>query len=425
MGAALVTETRDSKSTGRGQGLGPLTSILLIGTSFKTSSLASRERVLRSLHGGDSASIRRLSPHVRESSLLVTCNRIEIYLATDDPDNVAEAILSRLLRGGGNKDEFFIRKDAEAVLHLFSVAAGLDSLVVGEDQILGQIRDAGKEARDSGAAGSILSSLFVAAFNVGRRVRESLEVGPSNGSVSAFALDFALEKLGRTPAKILLIGTGKTARLAAAHLEGSEIFLVSRRKNARESFPRATMVTYKQLRGLAWDGDLVISATKHTGYVLRKGDLPDDRKLVLLDLAFPRNIDPAFKTSGLIELYDLDDLAAHARLVPSVSTIAANQKVAEEAERFTRRLVASRLSPTLSHIYKWAEEVRRSETEEAMRRLPNLNHDEKRVVETMSRSIMNKLLAPHTVFVKREGGEITQEEKLHLLEDVFGSEASN
>ena len=170
---------------------------------------------------------------------------------------------------------------------------------------------------------------------------------------------------------------------------------------------------------------MVISATRHSGYVIKRGDLPDTRKLVLLDLAFPRNIDPALKTSRFIELYDLDDLAIHARSMPQEAGFAASEKlIRDEAERFTRKLVASRLSPTLANIYRWAEDIRSSETQVALRKLSSLSERERKVVEAMGRSLVSKLLAPHTSFVKEPTGGITQVEKLRLLESVFGPEAS-
>ena len=326
-------------------------------------------------------------------------------------------------RAERKEEGFYFKKDLEAIAHLFRVASGLDSLVVGEEQILQQIKVAGARARVSGNARSILSSLFDAAFNVGRRVRASYDVTPSNKSVSSFALQFALKKLGRRPRKILLIGTGETARLAAAQLKGAKIYLVSRRKDARKWFPGATMVSYKQLRR-KWQGDIVISATKHSGYVIKKGDLKDKGKLVILDLAFPRNIDPAIKTSLFIQLYDLDDLAIHARSTPQDAAFATSEKmIREEAERFTHVLVASRLSPTLANIYRWAEDIRSSETQVALRKLSDLSEKERSVVEAMSKSLVSKLIAPHASFVKQPSGEITQAEKLRLLESVFGPEA--
>jgi glutamyl-tRNA reductase len=346
-------------------------------------------------------------------------------VATDDPEEAAESIRSLMQRAKGTKEEFYIKKDLDAIRHILRVASGLDSLVVGEEQILQQIKEAGTKARVSGNAKSILSSLFDSAVNVGRRVRACYDVTPSNKSVSAFALQFALKKLGRRPRKILLIGSGKTAKLAASQLKGTKIYLASRRKDARKRFPNATVVPYKRLQRFAGECDLVISATRYSDYVIKKDDrFLDKRKLVLLDLAFPRNIDPAFKTSRFIELYDLDDLAIHAKSLPQNAALATSEKlIRDEAERFTRRLVASRLSPTLANIYKWAEDIRSSEAQVALRKLSNLSEKERKVVESMSRSLVSKLLAPHTAFVKQSSGEITQVEKLRLLESVFGPEA--
>ncbi len=424
MGAPFVSETERIVSSHRLQQIPPLTSIVLVGTSFKTSSIGFRERYLRSLLENNGIVVPLTKPLVLESSWLITCNRMELYLATDNPERAVESILSRIQKADGRRESLYVEKDLDAIRHIFRVASGLDSLVVGEEQILQQIKEAGTRARVSGNAKSILSSLFDAAFNVGRRVRASYDVDPSNKSLSAFALRFALKKLGTRPRKILLIGTGKTARLAATQLKGTKIYLASRRKDTKGWSPNATVVSYRQLRRLARECDLVISATRYSGYVINKGDLLDKRKLVVLDLAFPRNIDPAFKTSRFIELYDLDDLAIHARSMPQNAASTASEKlIHDEAEKFTRRLVASRLSPTLANIYRWAENTRSSETRVALRKLPNLSESEKKVVEAMSRSLVSKLLAPHTAFVKQPGDEITQVEKLRLLESVFGPEA--
>lgn len=400
------------------------TSIVLIGTSFKTSSIQFRERIASPFLGDNPQFSPSSIPHIRETSLLVTCNRIELYVATDAPERAVESILSVMRKAGGGREGLYIKRDLDAITHIFRVASGLDSLVVGEDQILQQIREAGTAARISGNARSILSSLFDVAFNVGQRVKASYDVTPPDRSVSAFALRFALRKLGKRPRNILLIGTGKTARLAAMRLKGARIYLASRRKDVWEQFPKAVTISYEQLRRTAEECDLVISATKHSGYVINKGDLSDRRRIVLLDLAFPRNIDPAFKSSRHIRLFDLDDLAVHARSLPQDASHAASEKlILDEAESFARWLVASRLSPTLSSIYKWAEDIRSSETRAAVRKLSGLSDRERRVVETMSRRLVSKLLAPHAAFVKQSSGELSQAEKLRLLEDVFGREA--
>ncbi len=223
MEVSLTSGTEGIVPRLRPHGVAPLTSIVLIGTSFKTSSIGYRERTLSLFQARGRRAVRRARPHALESCLLVTCNRMELYVATDDPEWVAESVLSGLPSQGEGHDGFYVKTDLDAVSHIFEVAAGLDSLVIGEEQILQQIREAGAKARAVGSAGSILSALFVAAFNVGKRVRGSLDVAQQNSSVSAFALEFALKKLGRRPKKILLIGTGKTARLAATQLKGARI----------------------------------------------------------------------------------------------------------------------------------------------------------------------------------------------------------
>ncbi len=395
-----------------------------MGASYRTSSIQFRERVLETFVKASEPSFDDGPSHILEKCLVVTCNRIELYVATDDPERAATSVLAMMPVADRKRDSLFTAVGTEAVAHLFRVAVGLDSLVVGEDQILQQVRDAAAKAGEAGTTGPILSSLFASASHVGRRLRQSLQDGQSNTSVSALALEFAIKKLGSRPKKIMLIGTGKTAKLAASRLSGAEILLVSSRNDAAEFFPGAAVISPEQLGGLNWEGDLVISATNHPGYVLKKGDLPSGRRLVLMDLAFPRNIDPAFKRSRSIRLYDLDDLATYARSVPSGKDLAAiESEVQKEAERFTQRLVASRLSPILSEIYRWAEDIRKKETEEVLRVLPDLPEDDRRVIEAMSRSLVGKLLAPEAAFAKQDGRGIAQAEKLRLLESVFHPEA--
>lgn len=398
-------------------------SVVLIGTSFKTASIELRESVLGSFEEISDPATDRAPDGILEKCLLVTCNRIELYAAASEPETATRLILSRMPPQSRAGKSLYSLSGPGAVEHLYRVASGLDSLVVGEDQILQQIRDSATRARNAGTMGPVLSSLFASASRVGQRIKETIRAARTNSSVSALAMDFALRELKRTPKKILLIGTGKTAKLAASRLVDAEVVLVSARGNAGESFPRARVVTPEGLAGLNWEGDLVISATNRPGYSLKKGDLPDRSPMVLLDLAFPRNIDPEFRNCRFIRLFDLDDLAAYAESVPrSGDTSSQEMEVHEEAERFNQHLVASRLSPALSEIYRWAEDLRRAEMDQALRMMPDLPEDDRRVIEAMSRSLVGKLLAPEAAFAKREDGT-AQAEKLKLLERVFNPEA--
>ena len=391
-------------------------SIILVGTSFKTSSLAFREALAARL-SRESAKLIRLSG-VKEYAQMVTCNRIEILMATDSAKTAEHAFLAWLSRTPGmSPGSTYVRQDVDAIAHLFRVASGLDSMVLGEEQILTQVRDAGVAARTSRSSRGTLSALFDASVNVGRRARETLK--QADESVSSKALRFALGRLHRAPRNVLLIGTGKTTRLAANQLGGARLYVATRRASL-PSFSRATLVSHKDMGRVATRCDLIISATKHRGYVLKKGDL-DERRRVILDLAFPRNVDPELN-AGQVEVYNLDDLAkefASRPESPSPEARRAEELVSAEAESFSRWLLASRQSTALSRVYVWAEGTRREETEAALRRLPRLSQRERKVVEAMSRRLVSKLLAPPTSFVKSSSPELPQDWRLDLVQRVF------
>jgi glutamyl-tRNA reductase len=398
--------------------------VILLGTSFKTAPIDFRERFATRLRNGRELKNTLDRIGVLESSVIETCNRVELYLVTNDPEITVKSIVPRL--GYDSPDNLYLKIGLDVIGHIFTVSSGLDSLVVGEEQILRQVRDAGRSARVSGSAKSTLSSLFDAAYNVGRRARGLYGNSPPNLSVSAFALKYGLERLGRRPKKVLLIGTGETAKLVLLELAGSKVYLVSRRADADTRFPTATIISRKQLKGVAAKCDLIISATRVPGYVLKKGDVPDDKKRVLLDLAFPRNIDPSMKSSDFLRLYDLDDIAGHAKSHPKSKNFLVTEKfITSEAERFNRWLIASRLTPMLAGIYRWAENIREAETELALRRLSQLSERDRRVVEVMSRRLVSKLMAPHAAFAKQQGGGLSQRDRLQLLESVFGKESGD
>jgi glutamyl-tRNA reductase len=382
--------------------------------------LAFREALAERL-SRDSRKLRRLSGAL-EFAQLITCNRIEILMSADSTDAVERSFLAWLSKTPRMElDSVYVYRDVDAIAHIFSVASGLDSMVLGEEQILSQVRDAGIAARTSQSSRGSLSSLFDASVNVGKRVRVALKASANlpDESVSSMALRFALGRLPRAPRNVLLIGTGKTTRLAANQLEGAKLYVATRRASL-QSFSRATVVSHDDLKRIATRSDLIISATKNRGYVLRKGDL-DGKRRVILDLAFPRNIDPDLNARST-EVYNLEDLSRvfESRLPSSgPHAVRAAELVSAEAESFSRWLLASRQSSALSEVYRWAEDARRGETEAALRRLPNLTERERKVVEAMSRRLVSKLLAPPTSFVKSSSPEFPQDQRLDLIRRVF------
>ena len=400
----------------------PAPSIVLVGTSFKSAPLAFRERAAKELSSTGNDGLVADTPGVIESSVIETCNRLEVYIAATDPAAAAASLLSRL---DGGSNGFYVKSGVDAISHIFRVASGLDSVVLGEDQILQQVREAGRKARVSGTAKSTLSPLFDAACSVGGRVRATYSIPPSRRSMSAFALGYALGELGHRPKAALLIGTGETAKLAALELDGTKIYLLSRRRALGSRFAAATRIRSRDLRKVAFECELIVSATRHPGYVLKKNDVADDRKRIILDLAFPRNVDPRLKSCNLVRLYDLDDLAGAVGPIPHDQGLEASERLIQaEAERFNRWLVATRLTPTLAGIYRWAEVVREDEVGLALRRLSGLSEKERKVVEVMSRRLVSKLMAPHAAFAKQGGDELNQPERLRLLKSIFGERAT-
>ncbi|HYB45502.1 MAG TPA: glutamyl-tRNA reductase [Nitrososphaerales archaeon] len=394
-------------------------SVVLVGTSFKTADIASRERIARRRSVELPSEFRPGAGDTTEWSVLETCNRFEVYLASRDATQAADSMIGKLAGPNTPRECFYVETGSDAIRHLFRVAAGLDSVVVGEEQILEQVRDAGKTARASGQAKSILSPLFDAAYSSGKRVRESYKVSELKRSVSAFALGRALHELGRAPENVLLIGSGETAKLAALRLKGSTVYLLSARKAVQGRFPNAIRVSRRELRKVMAKCDLVIAATRHRGYVLTKRDVQGGRGAVILDLGFPRNVDPSVKRAKSVRLYDLDDIAAWARSARRDGLGPAERMADEEAQRFNAWLTASRLTPTLANIFRWAERIRDEETAAALRKLPELSPHEREVVEALSKRLTGKLLSPHTSFVKGVGNGTDQRERLLLLESIF------
>ncbi len=390
-------------------------SVILFGTSFKTSPLAFREGLISRLDR-DSAKLPKVLA-VREYAQLVTCNRIEILVSTHSLWRSEQAFMRWLSKTPGLKPGFvYSHKGVDAIGHIFRVAAGLDSMVLGEEQILSQVKEAGIAARTAKSSRGSLSALFDASVGVGKRVRAGLR--QPNVSVSSMALSFALGRLPEEPRNVLLIGTGKTTRLAASQLRNSKLYFVTRRASF-PSFSNAVLVTQRDLRRVASKCELIVSATKHDGYLLKKGDL-DSKGHVILDLAFPRNVDPDLN-SGSTQVYNLDDLAKVFESNPREGHDArlAEELVREEAESFARWLLASRQSSMLGQVYRWAENVRKEEAGAALRRLPNLSERQKIVVEAMSKRLVSKLLSPPTAFAKSSSPELPQDQRLDLVKRIF------
>ena len=385
---------------------------LVVGSSHKNSSIEYREKLATLIENG-------LAPKnlpVREWALLKTCNRVEFVFVSDDPEATAEQLCAWAKSTLG-ETHFYVFEGSRAVAHLFRVAAGLDSMMVNDGQILDQLRAAGRQARKTGTSRAVLSPLFDAAVNAGTRARSALR-GASK-SVAEFAVERALMELGHPPRDVLLIGTGKMSRIVATLLEDSRIHGATRRSGLPQVLTGASSVSMAAIPQALLKSELIVSATNHQGFSIRSRDLSGWKKRVLVDLGFPRNIEPSVRNMAGVCLLDLDDLADMARRRRFPGTVRAEKMIQAEASRFEKWLRASKLSPEVPQLFRWAEQVRTEETEAVLRGFQDLSPKERRLIEAMGRRITSKILARPAAFAKVSSPELPQGERMRILRAVF------
>ncbi|HVV57286.1 MAG TPA: glutamyl-tRNA reductase [Gaiellaceae bacterium] len=392
----------------------------LVGVSHHVAPVELRERVALDL---DAA--RELAGSLGEAVCLSTCNRTELYVA-GDADEAAVAALERL--AGRSLDGLAYRlHDDAAALHLFRVAAGLDSLVPGEGEILGQVRSAFEAVEP----GPLLDHVFREALAVGKRVRAETAIGESPASVSSAAAALAAQVFGDLAGRrVLLIGAGRIGELAAANLasRGARIAAVANRtvEHADELARRfgGEAVALADVPSRLGDVDVVISSTSAPDQVLRAADVPARRRrpLFFIDIAVPRDLDPAIHALDGCFLYDIDDLeavVAETLAGRRAEAERAEQLVAEEVERFRSWHASLDVVPAIASLRARAEEIRSAELAKLRGRL---SEDERRTVESVTAQILNKLLHLPTVRMKEAAVSADGAAYVDVVRDLFGLE---
>jgi glutamyl-tRNA reductase len=382
-------------------------SVVLVGISHHQAPIELRERAaLDSRRAADLAS--RLAGDDGEAVCLSTCNRTELYLADEsgeEAERKAEAALLALESELG--PALYRLRDDAAALHLFRVAAGLDSMVPGEGEILGQVR----AAHEAGATGPILDRLFRQALHAGKKTRSQTAIGESPASVSSAAAALAEQVFGDLRERsILVIGAGKIGEQAVRNLasRGATIAFVANRTMDRAAdlagrFGGEAIPLDRVLAELK-SADVVLSSTSAPGWILTRGQveraLPDrkGRPLFLIDLAVPRDLDPAIHELDGCYLYDVDDLEAVV-----AETLAGRRReaeraeaiVAEEADRFKDWRASLDVVPAIASLRARAEEIRAAELSRA-----KLSDSERRAAESVTAAVLNKLLHLPTIRMK-------------------------
>ena len=390
---------------------GAIIDLLLIGVSHKTAPVAVRERLAVEPDAIAAALVEltALSP-VREAAMISTCNRVELYVAADDADRAAAELAGVLARRAGVAvgdiaEHLYQHRDSAAVRHLFRVASSLDSLVIGEPQILGQTKQAYDAAVQHGTAGAVLRACFEeGAFRVARRVRRETAIARNPVSVSSVAVEFARQVVGDFSRKrVLIVGAGKMSELAARTLRthGATLTVINRtRARAEEMAQRfgADVADWNDLQGALANADIVIASTGAQRPVLTLDLLKQVRKarrgrqLCILDIAVPRDVEPEVGKLDGIYLFDIDDLQKQAsdhRAEREEEAAEAEALVEEELGRFVKRWRSRQRGPVVSALQTHFHGIARAEV---MRLSGGVDEKERKARLDIAESLVKKLL---------------------------------
>jgi glutamyl-tRNA reductase len=379
-----------------------------------------------------------------EVMILSTCNRVELYGVAEVPGEARSAAFARLgaqrgLRLPDIEPLLYTKTEDEAVLHAFRVASSLDAMVLGEPQILGQVKDAFALGQSSSTVGPLLHSLMTQAFSVAKKVRSETEIGRLAVSVSFAAVELARKIFGSLEGKsVLLVGAGEMGELAARHLvdQGTlPVYVANRTSSRAQELARTlagTAVPFEQLSATLAMVDIVITSTAAPEPIIRKADVQQalhvrrSRPLFFIDIAVPRNVDAAVNELDNVFCYDVDDLRSVVE-----SNLRERQREAQraealvrrEVERFAQRLKDLDVVPTIVSLREKVEAIRRAEVDKALSRLPQSDEETRRVLEALSQAIVNKVLHAPTAKLRDSSRAGHGRRWTELISELFGLRA--
>jgi glutamyl-tRNA reductase len=385
--------------------------ILLTGLNHKTAPVELRERLATASQDLAAETQALLAhPGIREGLILSTCNRVEVLVCHDGEDPAIAKFLNRHF----SIDEktlaphLYEYRNGEAIRHLFRVASSLDSMVVGEPQILGQVKESYSAARSVGAIGPALERLLQSTFTAAKKVRSETQIGASSVSIASVAVDLARKIFGSLEGKrVLLVGAGKMSELAARHLmqQGARSLLIANRTHERavwlaQKF-NGHVVRFDDLHARADEADILITSTGSPEFLIRTPHAQHylqrrrNRPMFLIDIAVPRDVDPEINRLEGIFLYDIDDLqsvSASNLADRSIEATRAEAILEQEVIRYQQRLDALDIVPALVDLQAAAEEMRQAELRRNHGRLKSLSPSQLEMIESITRSLMNKFL---------------------------------
>ncbi len=427
---SLGTSIRESISAGA--------TLTLVGVNYRTAPLTLRER-LAFTEGSLPAALHMLGEFASEAYILSTCNRTELYAVTglDDPSSALIGLIADL-RGIPTSElagHTYTRSADGGVRHLLRVASGLDSMVLGEAQILGQVREAFETASQAGTIGPVLGRVLPLSLEVGKRARSETRIGWGAVSPSSVAVELAKRSLGQIRGlSVLVVGAGDAAQATVRSLAdagASEILVVNRSLERAEEVARAVggrAIPFDDLVAGLRSADIVISSTSSSEPVISTADVAaamsarPDRSLLCVDIAVPRDIDPEVSLVPNVLLYNIDDLEAvgTANLLNRQREVAAVEALVDSgvADYGEWRSIQE-LVPTIGALYQHAESIRRMEVDRTISRLHSLSSDDRELIDVMTASIVRRLLHRPIAALKARGHDPSGEDLARFVRELF------
>jgi glutamyl-tRNA reductase len=419
-----------------------VTELLALGISHKTAPLELRERL--ALTEGRAVSVLNellSGSETLEGVALSTCNRTELYLVTSDPvaaESSALGVLARQadLRPTELVGHLYSLRAAGAARHLYRVTAGLDSMIIGEAEVQGQVKRAYELALVENATGAILNRLFRGALAAGKRARTETAIGEKGLSISSVAVELAQRVLGDLARRrVLVIGAGETAELTARALaaRGVEtVFIANRRYDRAIGLAQrfgGEAVRFDELPGQLELADIVVSATNSPHHIVEREELEQvmaqrqGRPLLLVDIAVPRDVDPACRELPGVSVHDVDDVQAIVERNASVREAEARdaERILEaELARFQRWLSTLEVVPTVAALRERGEEIVRRVLAENESRWESLSPADRERLEAMANAIVSRMLHEPTLRMKRSADDEDTYAYVHAMRELFG-----
>ncbi|WP_283595651.1 glutamyl-tRNA reductase [Paraclostridium bifermentans] len=370
---------------------------------------------------------------IEEAIILSTCNRSEVYIYSKNILDKVEVVKNfyQDYFDVENIEEFLFNKTGEeAIKHVFNVSAGLDSLVLGEDQILGQVKDAHDFARQLGSSKKVFNKLFREAITVSKDIKTTTKISHQPLSISYIGIKCLKEKMGSLENKnALVIGLGKMSKLAMKHLEEEQlnnIYVTNRSyeklKNIQDEYKNLIPIKYEDRYEVMDKVDIVISATASPHTVLKKDEMPKtSNKLIMMDIALPRDIDKNLNEFENIEVYDIDDLKKISeandkkrRELASIGELIIDEKI----EEFNEWLDTIKIDPTIQSLNDKCSDIREDTLDYIYRKL-DLNCREKKIIDKMLTSALKRLVREPIINLKQIKDSGKQEEYIKIVEELF------